>query len=131
MRGARSSRQPGTNQEDGDVSKRPDTANAVMSRLRRPAGRMRDLPIWSKLGLIMLVPTIATIIVGVNGLVSHIQEASRAERARALVELSQSSGDLVDHLQNERALGVLVTTTVDNEPAHTAALKAYANEHTL
>jgi len=33
-------------------------------RLRTPAGRLRDLPIWSKLGLIMIVPTIATIVVG-------------------------------------------------------------------
>ena len=74
------------NQEDGDVSKRPKSANAVMSRLRRPAGRLRDLPIWSKLGLIMLVPTLATIIVGTTGLVGHIKEASDAERARNLVK---------------------------------------------
>src|ERR687889_152545 len=99
------------NQEDGDVSKRPKSANAVMSRLRRPAGRLRDLPIWSKLGLIMLVPTLATIIVGVSGLVDHIEEASNAERARTLSVLSQNAGDLVDHLQNERAHGVLITTT--------------------
>jgi hypothetical protein len=75
---------PGPNQEDGDVSKRPTTANGVMSRLRRPADRLRDLPIWSKLGLIMLVPTLATIIVGVSGLVDHINTASNAERARTL-----------------------------------------------
>ena len=74
---------PGPNQEDGDVSKRPKTATGVMSRLRRPADRLRDLPIWSKLGLIMLVPTLATIIVGVSGLVDHINTASNAERARA------------------------------------------------
>ena len=54
------------------MSKRPKTATGVMSRLRRPADRLRDLPIWSKLGLIMLVPTLATIIVGVSGLVDHI-----------------------------------------------------------
>ena len=83
---------PGPNQEDGDVSKRPRTANGVMSRLRRPAGRLRDLPIWSKLGLIMLVPTLATIVVGVSGLVDHIEEASNAERARTLAVLSQKGG---------------------------------------
>ncbi|BCB85289.1 hypothetical protein Psuf_026020 [Phytohabitans suffuscus] len=47
--------------EGGDVSKQPTTADSVMSRLRRPLGRLRDLPIWSKLGLIMIVPTLATI----------------------------------------------------------------------
>jgi signal transduction histidine kinase len=118
----------GPNQEDGDVSKRPKPANAVMSRLRRPAGRLRDLPIWSKLGLIMLVPTLATIIVGVSGLVDHIEEASNAERARNLAVLSQSAGDLVDHLQNERAYGVLITTTKPDTPDRNNAIKAYRAE---
>src|SRR4051812_44767024 len=99
----------GSKQEDGDVSKRPKQANAVMSRLRRPAGRLRDLPIWSKLGLIMLVPTLATVIVGVSGLVDHISEANNAERARTLSVLSEAAGGLVDHLQNERAYGVMIT----------------------
>src|SRR5919107_2160672 len=101
------------NQEDGDVSKRPKPANGVMSRLRRPAGRLRDLPIWSKLGLIMLVPTLATVIVGVSGLINHIDAASNAERARTLSVLSQNAGALVDHLQNERAYGVMIATTRD------------------
>ena len=89
------------------MSKRPRTANAVMSRLRRPAGRLRDLPIWSKLGLIMLVPTLATILVGTLGLVDHIRQASNADRARTLSVLSQASGGLVEQLQDERAYGDL------------------------
>jgi signal transduction histidine kinase len=121
----------GPNQEDGDVSKRPKPANAVMSRLRRPAGRLRDLPIWSKLGLIMLVPTLATIIVGVSGLVDHIDEASNAERARTLAVLSQNAGDLVDHLQNERAYGVMIMTTRPDTPERDKAAKAYKAEHPL
>src|SRR3954468_22996640 len=133
MHDARSCRQPGTNQEDGDVSKRPDTANGVMSRLRRPAGRLRDLPIWSKLGLIMLVPTLATIIVGVSGLVDHIEEASNAERARTLAVLSEAAGGLVDNLQDERAFGVMVATnnTPADKSAHDAAIKAFNNETSL
>ncbi|HEU4347293.1 MAG TPA: sensor histidine kinase [Actinoplanes sp.] len=111
------------------MSKRPKQANAVMSRLRRPAGRLRDLPIWSKLGLIMLVPTLATIIVGVSGLVDHIDEASNAERARTLAVLSQDAGDLVDHLQNERAYGVMIVTTGDGTAEHDKAIKAYTAEH--
>ncbi|MGX6606879.1 sensor histidine kinase [Micromonosporaceae bacterium Da 78-11] len=115
------------------MSKRPKTANGVMSRLRRPADRLRDLPIWSKLGLIMLVPTLATIIVGVSGLVDHIDTASNAERARTLSVLSEAAGGLVDHLQNERAYGVLITVTRDPSKGaeHKAALQAYKDENPL
>jgi signal transduction histidine kinase len=123
---------PGSNQEDGDVSKRPTTATGVMSRLRRPADRLRDLPIWSKLGLIMLVPTLATIIVGVSGLVDHINEASNAERARTLSVLSQAAGGLVDHLQNERAYGIMIATNHGDDSRASilnASLKAYKDEN--
>src|SRR3954471_24043055 len=116
---------PGPNQEDGDVSKRPRTANAVMSRLRRPAGRLRDLPIWSKLGLIMLVPTLATILVGTLGLVDHIRTANNADRARTLSVLSQASGGLVEQLQNERAYAVIVATTPKDSAANRQAQDAY------
>ncbi|MFI7541136.1 nitrate- and nitrite sensing domain-containing protein [Actinoplanes sp. NPDC049599] len=111
------------------MSKRPKTANAVMSRLRRPAGRLRDLPIWSKLGLIMLVPTLATVVVGTSGLIDHINEASDAERARTLSVLSQAAGGLVDHLQNERAFGVMIATSKDKSPDRIAADLAYKREH--
>jgi signal transduction histidine kinase len=96
------------------VSKRPTTTNGVLSRLRHPAGRLRDLPIWSKLGLIMIVPTIATVVVGTNGLVSHIQDAKDADRARSLANLSQASGELVHGLQDERAAAVILLAP--NEP---------------
>ncbi|HEY7272047.1 MAG TPA: nitrate- and nitrite sensing domain-containing protein [Actinoplanes sp.] len=110
------------------MSKRPKTGNAAVSRLRRPAGRLRDLPIWSKLGLIMLVPTLATIIVGVSGLVDHINEANNAERARTLAALSQAAGGLVDRLQNERSYAVLVKTTPGNAPEHKRAQDIYKAE---
>ena len=113
------------------MSKRPKTANGVMSRLRRPADRLRDLPIWSKLGLIMLVPTLATIIVGVSGLVDHIDTASNAERARTLSVLSEAAGGLVDALQNERAYGVMIAETDDKAHAaeHAAAIQSYKDEN--
>ncbi|MCY1144950.1 nitrate- and nitrite sensing domain-containing protein [Actinoplanes sp. Pm04-4] len=111
------------------MSKRPKTATGVMSRLRRPADRLRDLPIWSKLGLIMLVPTLATIIVGVSGLVDHIEEANNAERARTLSVLSEAAGGLVDHLQNERAYGTMITTIQDKKsPDFVKAKEAYTAE---
>ena len=111
------------------MSKRPKQANVVMSRLRRPAGRLRDLPIWSKLGLIMLVPTLATVIVGVNGLVDHINQANNAERTRTLSVLSQAAGGLVDHLQNERAYGVMIYTNPAGSAGRAAAVKLYNAEH--
>jgi signal transduction histidine kinase len=107
------------------VSKRPTTGNAVFSRLRRPAGRLRDLPIWSKLGLIMLVPTLATIIVGVSGLVDHINAANNAERARTLAVLSQAAGGLMDQLQDERADAVMVAATTPGSAPRKKAQEVY------
>ncbi|MGS2614191.1 nitrate- and nitrite sensing domain-containing protein [Micromonospora sp. LZ34] len=84
------------------MSKRPKTAGSFLSRLRRPAGRLRDMPIWSKLGLIMIVPTIATVVVGTSGLIDHLQTLNNANRAGDLASLVGYSGDLVDNLQDER-----------------------------
>ncbi|MFE9688907.1 nitrate- and nitrite sensing domain-containing protein [Micromonospora sp. NPDC005806] len=89
------------------MSKRPTTAGSFLSRLRRPASRLRDMPIWSKLGLIMIVPTIATVVVGTSGLVDHLQTLNNANRAGNLANLIGYSGDLVDTLQDERVAAVL------------------------
>ncbi|MEU5938420.1 nitrate- and nitrite sensing domain-containing protein [Micromonospora sp. NPDC047548] len=90
------------------MSKRPKTASSFLSRLRRPAGRLRDMPIWSKLGLIMIVPTIATVVVGTSGLVDHVQTLNNANRAGNLANLIGYSGDLVNSLQDERTNAVLL-----------------------
>ncbi|MEH1100464.1 sensor histidine kinase [Micromonospora sp. CPCC 205561] len=84
------------------MSKRPKAAGSFLSRLRRPTGRLRDMPIWSKLGLIMIVPTIATVVVGTSGLVDHLESLNNANRAGDLANLVGYSGDLVDTLQDER-----------------------------
>lgn len=84
------------------MSKRPKAEGSFLSRLRRPTGRLRDMPIWSKLGLIMIVPTIATVVVGTSGLVDHLETLNNANRAGDLANLVGYSGDLVDTLQNER-----------------------------
>ncbi|MEU3453832.1 sensor histidine kinase [Micromonospora sp. NPDC006766] len=89
------------------MSKRPKTAGSFLSRLRQPAGRLRDMPIWSKLGLIMIVPTIATVLVGTNSLVNHLGTLNAANRAGDLANLISYSGDLVDTLQDERVSAVL------------------------
>ncbi|MCW3815288.1 sensor histidine kinase [Micromonospora sp. DR5-3] len=88
------------------MSKRP-TTGSFLSRLRRPASRLRDMPIWSKLGLIMIVPTIATVVVGTSGLVDHVQTLNNANRAGDLANLIGRSGDLVDTLQDERVNAIL------------------------
>ena len=89
------------------MSERPTTEGSKFSRLRKPVGRLRDLPIWSKLGLIMIVPTIATIVVGTTGLVENISSANDADRTRTLARLSLQAGAVIQELQNERAAGVL------------------------
>ncbi|SCF37240.1 Signal transduction histidine kinase [Micromonospora viridifaciens] len=88
------------------MSKRPKTAGSFLSRLR-PANRLRDMPIWSKLGLIMIVPTIATIVVGTSGVIDHLGTLNNANRAGDLANLISYSGDLVDTLQDERVSAVL------------------------
>jgi len=90
------------------VSKRPSTATAMLSRLRRPVGRLGDLPVWAKLGLIMIVPTVATIVVGTVGLVDHVSTANNADRARTLSSLSSDVGALVHRLQDERAAATML-----------------------
>ncbi|MER5455457.1 nitrate- and nitrite sensing domain-containing protein [Micromonospora sp. NPDC002389] len=90
------------------MSKRPKTAGSFLSRMGRPVGRLRDMPIWSKLGLIMIVPTIATVVVGTSGLVDHLDSLSDANRAGDLAELIGHSGSLVDGLQDERTAAVLL-----------------------
>ncbi len=66
------------------------------------------MPIWSKLGLIMIVPTIATVVVGTSGLVDHLDALNDANRAGDLAELISHSGELVDGLQDERTAAVLL-----------------------
>ncbi|MER7168243.1 sensor histidine kinase, partial [Micromonospora sp. NPDC000207] len=94
------------------MSKRPKAAGSLRSRLR-PAGRLRDLPIWSKLGLIMIVPTIATVVVGTSGLIDHLESLNSASRAGDMASLTGYSGDLVNALQDERTSAVLLLGAPD------------------
>jgi signal transduction histidine kinase len=108
------------------VSKQPSAPGMDSSRFARPMGFVRDLPIWTKLGLIMIVPTIATIVVGTAGLLDQVDQASGAERARSLTVLSGDAGALVHGLQDERALAVQLLTAPQ---ASVAPLKeAYAKQ---
>jgi len=66
------------------------------------------MPIWSKLGLIMIAPTIAVVVVGTTGIIDHLQRLEDAGRADNLAALSQASGELVHNLQDERAGAVLL-----------------------
>ncbi|GGK30821.1 hypothetical protein GCM10010124_24550 [Pilimelia terevasa] len=92
--------------------------------------RLRDAPIWAKLGLIMIVPTIATVVVGTAGLIGHIETQTTAERARNLAALSEAAGRLVHDLQHERAMAAMLMSTRDaaaktrNQQAYQAAGEA-------
>ncbi|MFF5174328.1 nitrate- and nitrite sensing domain-containing protein [Micromonospora sp. NPDC000089] len=107
------------------MSKRPQTAGSFLSRLSRPAGRLRDMPIWSKLGLIMIVPTIATVVVGTSGLVDHLQTLNNANRAGDLAALVDRSGDLVNTLQDERTSAVLLLGSPPKGQAREQYQEAY------
>ncbi|HEU4421396.1 MAG TPA: nitrate- and nitrite sensing domain-containing protein [Pilimelia sp.] len=123
------------------MKERPMAANTVLSRLRRPVGRLRDTPIWAKLGLIMIVPTVATVVVGLVGLAGHIDTARNADRARSLANLSQVAGQLVHDLQNEHAAAAMLlasrdqaaqsrnrTTYLDSHEAVDAAKRPYSQQ---
>jgi len=103
------------------VSTQTGAPDLVQSRFSRPASWVRDLPIWTKLGLIMIVPTLATIVVGTAALLGQVQQASLVERARSLTVLSGDASAVVQQLQNERALGVQV---LQAPPSALAALTA-------
>src|SRR4051794_22346762 len=72
----------------------------------------------------MIVPIIATVVVGTNGLISNINDANNADRARSLASLSQQAAGMVHELQNERAdatilLGSLGAAGADATSART------------
>ncbi|MFI2274381.1 MULTISPECIES: sensor histidine kinase [Catenuloplanes] len=118
----------------GDVSEQPRkrAAGAVSSRLRWPGSRLRDLPIWSKLGLIMIVPTMATIVVGTSGLIDHIEEARDADQARTIAQLEQYSGELIDSLQNERAAAARFLSTPNSQrDAKAGLLETFNQTHAV
>src|SRR5689334_721486 len=94
----------------GEVSKRPATGGTAQSRMSGLTAYLRDRPIWVKLGLIVLIPTIATVAVGFSALLSNISATSNANRARNLAELGTNAGALVADLQSERAATTMVLT---------------------
>ncbi len=70
------------------MTKRPKTGPSRPMGFESLAGWLRDRRIGIKLGFIMFVPTLATVIVGANGLVSQISNANTADRAHSLATLS-------------------------------------------
>src|SRR5436309_1634583 len=100
----------------GEVSKRPTTGGAPgLSAMRGLVGYLRDRSIGFKLGLIMLVPTLATVVVGFGALANNISIAHDADRARILAGLSGDAGVLVHDLQDERAAALMVLTAKDSD----------------
>src|SRR5256884_8935672 len=98
----------------GEVSKRPTTGGGpARSVMRRLVGYLRDRSIGFKLGLIMLVPTLATVVVGFGALAANIGTAHDADRARILAGLSSDAGRLVHDLQDERAAAIIVLSAKD------------------
>ena len=80
------------------------------------------MPIWAKLGLIMIPPVLATLVIGTNGLLDNLDTVSNADTTRVLSQLVKESGTLVDSLQNERAAAVMLLAA-DDRAARQAPLK--------
>ena len=106
------------------MSTQQSAPGAAPSRITRPVSWLRDLPIWTKLGLIMIVPTLATIIVGTTGLLEHVDAANNADRARTLVGIAGDAGTLVHALQGERAVADQLLDVQNPDAKTTAALTA-------
>jgi signal transduction histidine kinase len=107
-----------------EVSKRPAAGGGASSGGR---GFLRDRPIWVKLGLIMIVPTIATVVVGFSALLTNIRGAGDASTVQTVAALDQQIGSLTDALQSERAaantvLGQLSSTEKDTASKHYQSL---------
>src|SRR3989440_1929054 len=106
----------------GEVSKRPTTGGPpALSVMRGLVGYLRDRSIGFKLGLIMLVPTLATVVVGFGALAANIGTAHDADRARILAGISEDTGRLVHDLQNERAAATMMLASHDSKDKTTAA----------
>jgi signal transduction histidine kinase len=75
----------------------------------------------------MIVPTIATIVVGALGLKDKIASANDADRTRTLSALSSEAGGLIQQLQNERASAVLLLSSPDG-PTKVAANDAFTKQ---
>src|SRR3989440_6555013 len=106
----------------GEVSKRPTTGGGpARSVMRRLVGYLRDRSIGFKLGLIMLVPTLATVVVGFGALAANIGTAHDADRARILAGICDDTGRLVHDLQNERAAATMMLAAHDSDEKKNAA----------
>ncbi len=93
----------------------------ALSAMRRLVGYLRDRSIGFKLGLIMLVPTLATVVVGFGALATNISTAHDADRARILAGLTGDTGRLVHNLQNERAAVTMQMASADSDEKKNAA----------
>jgi signal transduction histidine kinase len=83
------------------------------------------MPIWAKLGLIMLVPTLATIVVGVTGLVTQMDTVDVSDRARTFANVNAEAGALTHELQEERAKAIIVLGIATTKDQRTTAVSAF------
>jgi signal transduction histidine kinase len=112
------------------VTQRPKTGRSRLG-VQSLAGWLRDRRIGIKLGFIMFIPTVATVIVGANGLVGQISNATTADRARTMATLSSDAGSLVQSLQDERADAAIYLGTLQSKAggsAVSAAKTVYNNQ---
>jgi signal transduction histidine kinase len=111
-----------------EVSKRPAAGDATSSGKGGLGRYLRDRPIWVKLGLIMIVPTIATVFVGFSALLTNIRATSDASTVRAVAALNEQAAGLADALQAERAsANSLLGDTNPDAATGSAEVKQYTS----
>jgi signal transduction histidine kinase len=88
------------------------------------------MPIWAKLGLIMIPPILATLVIGISGLIDNLATVSGADETRILSQLVKQSGTLVDALQNERAAAVMLLAA-DDDKQRTAPKAQFADANKI
>ncbi len=109
------------------MSKRPAAGGKTPSGKGGLGGYLGDRPIWVKLGLIMIVPTIATVVVGFGALLTNIKATSDAGAVQAVATLNQDIGALTDALQAERASASTLLDQHADPAATEAAVKQYTS----
>lgn len=84
------------------ASSPPAGAQLPRPHRRGIRGRLKDARIRVKLGLILIIPTLAVLALATDRVVQHGQQAVDIELIRSLAELSNSASAVTQEVQHER-----------------------------
>ena len=84
------------------MSSSPAQADSLGTRRRGLRGRLRDARMRVKLGLILIIPVVAVLVLATDRIVQHGQQARDMEVIRSLAGLSISAADVIQEVEHER-----------------------------